>query len=187
MPPIPDNPALTGREKRIAGILASLGETKDICKAASLIQGMDSGADQEIARLFMAHTLSGINRDDLNASQESLRRKICEQLGVGDHFKGDIRKGGGKYGKGELESVEFKSSYVFYNKDGKPDLFKQGRGQVLEAVCGFMNKDGGTVYVGVSTEKGEYAVRLMLLGDRKRVRLLASSFAISAAMKALKS
>lgn len=150
VPPIPDNPALTGREKRIAGILASLGETKDICKAASLIQGMDSGADQEIARLFMAHTLSGINMDDLNASQESLRRKICEQLGVGDHFKGDIRKGGGKYGKGELESVEFKSSYVFYNKDGKPDLFKQGRGQVLEAVCGFMNKDGGTVYVGVN-------------------------------------
>ncbi len=45
----------------------------------------------------------------------------------------------------------------------------------------------GTVCVGVSTEKGEYAVRLMLLGDRKRVRLLASSFAISAAMKALKS
>ena len=46
--------------------------------------------------------------------------------------------------------MEFKSSYVFYNRDGQPDIFKQGRGQVLEAVCGFMNRDGGTVYVGVN-------------------------------------
>ncbi len=36
------------------------------------------------------------------------------------------------------------------NVDGKPDLYRQGRGQVFEAVCGFLNKDGGTVYIGVN-------------------------------------
>ncbi|MGN0201555.1 MAG: WYL domain-containing protein [Candidatus Cryptobacteroides sp.] len=148
--PLDDNAALSEKEKRVVRMLSGLGSTRDICQAASLIQGMDDPAGQELARLFMAHTLSCINQDELSVSRESLRRKICELLGVVDHFRGDILKGGGKYGKGELENVEFKSSYVFYNKDGKPDLFKQGRGQVLEAVCGFMNKDGGTVYVGVN-------------------------------------
>ena len=46
------------------------------------------------------------------------------------------------------------TSYVFHNSTGRPDLVKQGRGQVLEAVCGFLNKDGGTVYVGVN-DSGE--------------------------------
>ncbi|MGN1215103.1 MAG: WYL domain-containing protein [Candidatus Cryptobacteroides sp.] len=148
--PIADNQDLTDEQKKDLAILSALGSTSDICQAAELIRGMDGAKGREMSRLFMAHTLSIINRDDLNASTDSLRHKICDLLGVGDHFKGDIRKGGGKYGKGELENVEFKSSYVFHNKDGKPDLFLQGRGQVLEAVCGFMNRDGGTVYLGVN-------------------------------------
>ena len=43
----------------------------------------------------------------------------------------------------------------------------------------------GTVFVGVSTAKEDSAVKLSLLGDRDRVRLLASSSAISLAVKTL--
>lgn len=144
------------KQRLIVEMLASLGKTKDMGEANAIAQKMLRINEPELARLYMAHSLVGISNDDIKGSRENLRRKICDLLGVGDHFRGEVGKGGGKYGKGELENVEFKSSYVFSNKDGKPDIVKQGRGQVFEAVCGFLNKDGGTVYVGVNDSGDPY-------------------------------
>lgn len=141
---------LDENDRRIIKALGCIGRTMDLGEVASLVQEMTDDKERKIARLLLADSLSHSNPDDVKVSQEEIRRKICALLGVGDHFRGDITKGGGKYGKGELADVEFKASYIFSNRDGKPDLFKQGRGQVMEAVCGFMNKDGGTVYVGVN-------------------------------------
>ena len=50
----------------------------------------------------------------------------------------------GKYGKTEGHEVEFKSSYVFRNENCRQDIDYQGRGQVFEAVCGFLNTGGGS-------------------------------------------
>lgn len=142
--------ALTGSQRRILKILHSIGKRMGISESAALVLGMKDEKEQKIAELFLAHSLSKSNPDEMKYTQEAIRKKICSALGVRDHFQGKVAKGGGKYGKGELDNVEFKSSYVFSNSDGTPDLYRQGRGQVLEAVCGFLNKDGGTVYVGVS-------------------------------------
>lgn len=141
---------LEDHDKRIVKALGCIGRAMDLGDVAALVREMTGDKERRIARLLLADSLSHSNPDDVKVSQEEIRRKICALLGVGDHFRGDITKGGGKYGKGELADVEFKASYIFSNRDGKPDLFKQGRGQVMEAVCGFMNKDGGTVYVGVN-------------------------------------
>lgn len=146
----PDAQRLPEQRKRIVKLLCGIGNKMEISEMASIVQQMTDEGDRKVAELFLAYSLVRSNPDCVKASLEEIRRKICSLLGVGDHFKGDVAKGGGKYGKGELANVEFKASYVFYNRDGKPDLLKQGRGQVLEAVCGFLNKDGGVVYVGVS-------------------------------------
>ena len=142
--------ALSDSEKRILKVLHGIGERMDISERAALVLEMKSEQEQKIAELFLAYSLSKSNPDEIKYTQESIRKKICSALGVRDHFQGKIAKGGGKYGKGELDNVEFKSSYVFSNSNGQPDLYRQGRGQVMEAVCGFLNKDGGTVYVGVN-------------------------------------
>lgn len=141
---------LTDSQRKILKILHNIGKRMEISERAALVLEMKNEKEQKIAELFLAYSLSKSNPDEMKYTQEAIRKKICSALGVRDHFQGKIAKGGGKYGKGELDNVEFKSSYVFSNSDGSPDLFRQGRGQVMEAVCGFLNKDGGTVYVGVS-------------------------------------
>ena len=141
---------LDERESWIVSALGFLEKPEDCTGTASLLQDASDEDEKEIAKLLMLHSLSHTCPDDVKCKPEDIRRRICMVLGVDDHFRGTEYKGGGKYGKGELENVEFKASYVMSNKDGKPDLYYQGRGQVFEAVCGFMNKNGGTVYVGVN-------------------------------------
>ena len=48
---------------------------------------------------------------------------------------------------------------------------------------GTPEKPVGLVYLGVASEKGTRVIRLMLPGDRDRVRILASSNALSEALK----
>ena len=141
---------LDEKEKWIINALGFLDRPENTSEIASLIQNASDGDEKEIAKLLMIHSLSRSNPDDFKYTSGNIRKRICDILGVGDHFRGTEYKGGGKYGKGELANVEFKASYVMSNKDGKPDIYQQGRGQVLEAVCGFMNKNGGTVYIGVN-------------------------------------
>ena len=87
--------------------------------------------------------------DEVKADGEDVRRKVCELLGVLDEYQPVAEIRTGKYGS-ESHDVEFKSSYVFRNDGQGADLDRQGRGQVFEAVCGFLNADGGTLYLGVS-------------------------------------
>ena len=51
---------------------------------------------------------------------------------------------------------------------------------------GSAEKPVGLVYLGVSSGKQTRAVRLLLSGDRDRVRILASGSALSEALKELK-
>lgn len=139
-----------GKERWIINALAFLDKPEDISGVASLLQDASDADEKNIARLLMIYSLSCTSPDDFRSGSQDIRKKICRILGVHDHFRGEECKGGGKYGKGELADVEFKSSYVMSNKDGRPDLYYQGRGQVFEAVCGFMNRNGGTVYIGVN-------------------------------------
>ena len=141
---------LNERERWIINALGFLDKPEDSSGIASLLQNASDKDEKEIARLMMIHSLYHTGPDDFKCTPEDIRKRICKILGVADHFRGAECKGGGKYGKGELANVEFKASYVMSNKDGKPDLYYQGRGQVFEAVCGFMNKNGGTVYIGVN-------------------------------------
>lgn len=141
---------LDDKELWISNALCFLDKPEDSIGMASLFLSASDEDEKEIAKLLMGHSLSHSSPDDFKCTSDDIRKRICEILGVADHFRGKEYKGGGKYGKGELANVEFKASYVMSNKDGKPDLDYQGRGQVFEAVCGFMNKNGGTVYIGVN-------------------------------------
>ena len=139
-------------------------EERDVLRSLTYIDTTDSGMGQEelyricgqdtvagqVARFVLANGISRRHPDDVKFDEEQMRRRICELIGVADQYKSSQKKGGGKYGSGELDNVEFKASYVMRNDGKGPDLDYQGRGQVFEAVCGFLNKDGGTVYVGVN-------------------------------------
>ena len=103
----------------------------------------------QVAGLLFAGAVSEEFRDQVKADPDVVRKKVCALLGVEDAFRGMETRRSGKYGATESDDVEFKSSYVFRNDNGHPDIDYQGRGQVFEAVCAFLNKDGGEVYVGV--------------------------------------
>ena len=105
---------------------------------------------RKVADLLYAGSVSSEFRDEIVTDPDIVRLKVCSLLGVADSFRRVGVSRVGKYGSTERDDMEFKSSYVFRNDNGKPDLDYQGRGQVFEAVCAFMNKDGGTVYVGVN-------------------------------------
>ena len=109
----------------------------------------------KIGALLLGKQLSSQNKDEISADADTIREKICSLLGVDAVFGRGAGARKGKYGNGETKNVEFKSSYVYCNggeNKGKPDIDYQGRGQVFEAVCGFLNADGGTVYVGVDND-----------------------------------
>ena len=107
---------------------------------------------EEICALVLGMKLSFRFRDEIDAGAEGVRKKICSLLGVDGLFRAESASRIGKYGKTERQQLEFKSSYVYRNDDKGPDIDYQGRGQVFEAVCGFLNAKGGTVYVGVNND-----------------------------------
>lgn len=106
----------------------------------------------KIGALVLGKSLSARYRDEIVADDGTVREKICSLIGVEPLFRTGCVSRNGKYGKAESHEVEFKSSYVYRNDNGMPDIDYQGRGQVFEAVCGFLNADGGTVYLGVSND-----------------------------------
>ena len=146
----PDIPFQLGREREDVLRLLSLSEKED-SDLVGLISGMQPGSlPARIGSLLLCLRISSEFSDQVKADREEVRRKICELLAVGEEYR---RIGGmklGKYGGAESQDVEFKSSYVFRNDGEGADLDYQGRGQVFEAVCGFLNADGGTLYVGVN-------------------------------------
>ena len=103
----------------------------------------------KIAMLLLGLRASAQYADEVQAKSEDVRKRICALLGVADAYRQDATLRTGKYGLIENHEVEFKSSYVYRNDGRGPDLDYQGRGQVFEAVCAFLNADGGTLYLGV--------------------------------------
>lgn len=106
----------------------------------------------KIGALLLGMKISAQNKDEVSADPDTVRKKICSLLGVDALFRKGAVTRRGKYGKTETHEVEFKSSYVYRNDNGEPDPDYQGRCQVFEAVCGFLNADGGTVYLGVNDD-----------------------------------
>ena len=106
----------------------------------------------KVAGLLQSLRIADEFKDEVKADREQVRRRICTLLGVEDSFEteGSLRKG--KYGNVEGQEVEFKSSYVFRNDGKGADIDAQGKGEVFEAVCGFLNADGGVLYLGVNDQ-----------------------------------
>ncbi|MBQ2485715.1 MAG: WYL domain-containing protein, partial [Candidatus Methanomethylophilus sp.] len=106
----------------------------------------------KIGALILGRLISSRFKDEVDADGEAVRKRICDLLGVGGLFRSGSSERIGKYGKTERQQLEFKSSYVFRNDGKGADIDYQGRGQVFEAVCGFLNAEGGTVYIGVNND-----------------------------------
>lgn len=104
---------------------------------------------EQIGSLMLGIKLSSRFSDDIKVDTSSVRKKICSLLGVESMFVQESSFRFGKYGKAEGQAAEFKSSYVFRNDAKGADIDYQGRGQVFEAVCGFLNSEGGVLYLGV--------------------------------------
>lgn len=143
-----DNPyKLTKERENLLSMLGSSG-----AQGAELLEklsAMPAGSITfKVGMLLLGLKISSEYADEVKADREDVRRKICEILGVADAYRriGEVKAG--KYGRTETHDIEFKSSYVFRNDGEGADLDYQGRGQVFEAVCGFLNADGGTLYLG---------------------------------------
>lgn len=108
------------------------------------------GVTGRIARLLTAARVAAEEPDTVPVQADAVRRRVCALLGVEDAFRPSGVRVTGKYGLGEGNEVEFKSSYVMRNDGRGPDLDYQGRGQVFEAVCGFLNANGGVLFLGVN-------------------------------------
>lgn len=110
----------------------------------------EPGIAGRIAHLLTAAKTSHEEPDIVSARPDDVRRRVCTLLGVEDAFRASGARVTGKYGLGEGNEVEFKFSYVMRNDGRGPDLDYQGRGQVFEAVCGFLNANGGVLFLGVN-------------------------------------
>lgn len=110
----------------------------------------EPGIAGRIAHLLTAAKTAREEPDIVPVKPDALRKRICALLGVEDAFRASGARVTGKYGLGEGNEVEFKSSYVMRNDGRGPDLEYQGRGQVFEAVCGFLNANGGVLFLGVN-------------------------------------
>ena len=110
----------------------------------------EPGIAGRIAHLLTAAKTAREEPDIVPVKPDALRKRICALLGVEDAFRASGARVTGKYGLGEGNEVEFKSSYVMRNDGRGPDLEYQGRGQVFEAVCGFLNAAGGVLFLGVN-------------------------------------
>ena len=110
----------------------------------------EPGIVGRIARLLTAAQVAAEEPETVPVKPDAVRRRVCALLGVEDAFRPSGVRVTGKYGLGEGNEVEFKSSYVMRNDGKGPDLEYQGRDQVFEAVCGFLNANGGVLYLGVN-------------------------------------
>ena len=110
----------------------------------------EPGLAGRIAHLLTAAKTAREEPDVISVKADTVRRRVCHLLGVEDAFRASGSRVTGKYGQGEGNEVEFKSSYVMRNDGRGPDLEYQGRGQVFEAVCGFLNANGGVLFLGVN-------------------------------------
>lgn len=110
----------------------------------------EPGLAGRIAHLLTAAKTAREEPDVVPVKPDAVRRRVCHLLGVEDAFRASGSRVSGKYGLGEGNEVEFKSSYVMRNDGRGADLEYQGRGQVFEAVCGFLNANGGVLFLGVN-------------------------------------
>ena len=164
-------------KKRILGLLGSWDAPDEgALDKESLPEGEESVVGR-LEKLLLGVRIAGEYQDELKADREAVRRRICTLLGVEDSYKAGGVSRSGKYGRVERHDVEFKSSYVFRNDGKGADIERQGRGEVFEAVCGFLNADGGVLYLGVnddgnpilSKDMGLNADKQWLKENRERV------------------
>ena len=88
----------------------------------------EPGLAGRIAHLLTAAKTAREEPDIVPVKPDAVRRRVCHLLGVEDAFRASGSRVSGKYGLGEGNEVEFKSSYVMRNDGGGPDLEYQGRG-----------------------------------------------------------
>lgn len=137
-------------------ILQFAGSPEKVSELSAKFLPGDLASDaNRVLSLLVALGASSEYEDEVKVSRDAVREAICRILGVGDRFLPDGQAVRGKYGRGEGQRLEFKSSYVMRNDGKGPDIDYQGRGQVFEAVCAFLNSDGGTVYIGVNDKTGD--------------------------------
>ncbi len=152
----PKSGILSEDQSRILDILANSGNQENVSSlAAKFTPGDLSTSANKILSLLISLETSRKYTDAITTTQDKVRKAICGILEVSDEFRAEEAIVMGKYGKGEGHKLEFKSSYVMRNDGKGPDIDYQGRGQVFEAVCGFLNSDGGTVYIGVNDKTGD--------------------------------
>lgn len=152
----PSSGYLTDKQNRILEVLTMADRPQKVSGLAAGFSDGDLSSDvNTIISLLIALGISYNHKDDIRTDSDTIRKAICSILGVSDQFRGAESVTFGKYGKGEGQKLEFKSSYVMRNDGKGPDLDYQGRGQVFEAVCAFLNSEGGTVFIGVNDKTGE--------------------------------
>lgn len=103
-----------------------------------------NGRLQQITRLVLSHNLlSGFG---LIEEKEIIRNKLNEILNI--EMKAERPRSFGR----ESQHQEFKSSLV-YPAGGhmQPNLAEQTQ-VILKVICGFLNAEGGTLYLGVNDE-----------------------------------
>ena len=143
-------PSLSEEAGAVVRLLSSWEHPEKSACEEFLVIGGERSVAGAVARLLYSLELSAEFPDEIKAERETVRKKICGVLGVADSYEVATGLRKGKYGLAEGHEVEFKSSYVFRNDRGGANLHIQGRGQVFEAVCGFLNADGGVLYLGVN-------------------------------------
>lgn len=98
----------------------------------------------QIARLCLTYNLlQGFN---LHEEREAIHNKLNQTLNI------EMKTERPRYFGHEDQHTEFKSSLVFpADNSMRPDLKAQTQ-EIMKVICGFLNAEGGTLYLGVNNE-----------------------------------
>ncbi len=105
-----------------------------------------NGADYErlsgLARLSLAYNL--LDGFDMQEERQAIRLKVRGLVNL-EEKEPEIYT----FGE-ESQHVEFKASYAYPPENGfRADLPRQSQ-RIMEVICGFLNAEGGTLYLGVN-------------------------------------
>ena len=109
-----------------------------------VLQTTANGRLQQITRLVLSYNmLSGFS---LFEEKEAIRNKMNEILNI------EMKAERPAYFGQEDQHIEFKSSLVYpAGRHMQPNITEQ-TDEIMKVICGFLNAEGGTLYLGVNDE-----------------------------------
>ncbi len=133
-------------------VVSSIGRPEYDNKLWDMLETVESEEDANLMRKVLSLNLL----EQSSGLDDTTQKAVLEQ--IGQILKLNFHQSNLKFYGTESQYVEFKTSIVFpADNHMKPDVDRQNY-EIASIICGFLNADGGTLYIGVNDQGYECGV-----------------------------